>query len=109
MNNIQKALNMIGLAQRASKLISGDERVEKAIKNGQAKLIICADDVSEKTLARYQHYSESYHVQMVMPFDSLTMSHALGKKRSICCLTDHGMIKKFLSYFAESGVTYDKS
>lgn len=102
MNNTQKALNMIGLAQRAGKLISGDERVEKAVKNGQAQVIICADDVSENTLSRYQHYSENYNTPIVFPFDSMAMSQALGKKRSICCITDHGITKKFLSYFAES-------
>ncbi|MBG9983703.1 ribosomal L7Ae/L30e/S12e/Gadd45 family protein [Aerococcaceae bacterium DSM 111022] len=102
MNKTQKALNMIGLAQRAGKLISGDERVEKAIKNGQAKIIICADDISEKTLSRYQNYSENYNTPMLLPFDSIEMSQALGKKRSICCITDHGITKKFLSYFAES-------
>ncbi|MBG9982694.1 ribosomal L7Ae/L30e/S12e/Gadd45 family protein [Aerococcaceae bacterium DSM 111020] len=108
MNSKQKALNFIGLAQRGSKLISGDERVEKAIKNGQATVIIMANDVSEKTSERYQYLTKAYKKPLVSDFDSYEISQALGKKRSLCCLTDRGMTKKFLSYFAESEVIYDK-
>ncbi len=108
MNTKQKALNFIGLAQRGNKLISGDERVEKAIKNGQATVIIMANDVSEKTSERYQYLSDTYQKPLVSDFDSFEISQALGKKRSLCCLTDRGMTKKLLSYFTESEVIYDK-
>ena len=60
----QKKLNMLGLANRSGNLISGDELVEKAIKRGRVALVICAQDASDATRARYQDWSQRYHVPL---------------------------------------------
>ncbi|MDE7525534.1 ribosomal L7Ae/L30e/S12e/Gadd45 family protein, partial [Streptococcus agalactiae] len=44
MNNSEKVLNLIGLAQRAGRLITGEELVIKAIQNQQVSLIFLAND-----------------------------------------------------------------
>lgn len=93
-----KQLNLLGLAQRANALVSGDEQVEKAIKKGKVKLIILANDVSEKTLARYQAFSETYKLPLNSDFNKIEISQAIGKSRAILGLTNAGMSKKFLSY-----------
>lgn len=46
MNN---ALGMIGLAKRAGKVATGEFLCDKAIKNGQSRLIIIATDISENS------------------------------------------------------------
>jgi len=47
---------MLGLAQRAGKLISGEELVIKAVQSGQARLVFLANDagsnVTKKTTDR---------------------------------------------------------
>ena len=94
----QKKLNMLGLANRSGNLISGDELVEKAIKRGRVALVICAQDASDATRARYQDWSQSYHVPLEMTFNREQISHAVGKTRSIVAITNRGMAKTFLSY-----------
>ena len=42
--NEDKILNLLGLAQRAGKVISGDFIVEKAIKRKEPKLVLLASD-----------------------------------------------------------------
>lgn len=108
MKQKSKALNLIGLAQRANLLISGDERVEKALRNGQINVIICASDASSSTLKRYEKLSENYQLPLCTEFDTYSISQALGKKRSIVAITDYGMTQTFLSYFSESEANYDK-
>lgn len=46
MNQIEQ---MLGLAMRARKLITGEELVVKAIRQGQVKLVILASDASANT------------------------------------------------------------
>ena len=40
---------MIGLAQKAGKIVSGEFATEKAVKTGKAALVIVAGDASENT------------------------------------------------------------
>ncbi|MGX7092290.1 L7Ae/L30e/S12e/Gadd45 family ribosomal protein [Hutsoniella sourekii] len=101
----QKQLNLLGLAQRAGYLVTGDELVEKASKTGQVVLIVCASDASDKTKKRYQDLSEYWQIPVSFAFNRLEISQALGKKRTLCGLKNRGMAKKFLSY--ESGEVYD--
>ena len=49
MENKQKILNMIGLAQKAGKVASGEFSTEKAVKTGKAYTVIVADDSSDNT------------------------------------------------------------
>lgn len=94
----QKQLNMLGLAQRASELISGDEMVEKALKNHRIHLILLANDASLATQNRYQKLTQLYQVPMIQTFSKYEISHAIGKSRTICGITNKGMANKFISY-----------
>lgn len=107
MKQEQKKLNMLGLAQRAGKLISGDERTEAAIKAGQAQLVILASDASEATQTRYQQWSENYQVPIDTAFSREQISHAIGRSRSICAILDSGMTNRYLSYSTRNEAAYD--
>ena len=39
-----RVLNLIGLAQKAGKVVSGEFMTEKAVKTGEAALVILAED-----------------------------------------------------------------
>ncbi|MEM5770693.1 MAG: ribosomal L7Ae/L30e/S12e/Gadd45 family protein, partial [Bacillota bacterium] len=41
--------NLLGLAQRAGKLLSGEGTVESALRRGKVKLLIIAEDASANT------------------------------------------------------------
>lgn len=105
--NKEKKLNMLGLATRARALVSGDEIVEKAIKNRQVHLIICASDASIKTIERYRMISERENIPLNNEFTKYELSHAIGKSRAILGIDNKGMASKFLSYDMESEESYD--
>lgn len=44
---MDKALGMLGLAKRAGKIAAGEFLCEKAVKSGQSRLIIIANDISD--------------------------------------------------------------
>lgn len=94
----EKKLNLLGLAQRAGFLITGDEMVEKAIKSKNIRLVIAASDLSDATSQRYERMASNYDFHLDRSFDTIAISNALGKKRSICAIHNDGMIKKYLSY-----------
>lgn len=42
-------MSLLGLAQKAGKIVSGELAVEKAVRSGKAKLIVVAADGSDNT------------------------------------------------------------
>ncbi len=63
MENRQKILNMIGLAQKAGKVASGEFSTEKAVKTGKAYTVIVADDSSDNTKKMYWNLVISTHIR----------------------------------------------
>jgi ribosomal protein L7Ae-like RNA K-turn-binding protein len=53
MTNKDKFLNLLGLATKAGKLISGDETTLKGVRSGKPKLVIVATDASEATIKKF--------------------------------------------------------
>ena len=45
----KKLLNMIGLATRARKVVSGEFSTEKSVKSGRSHLVIVSEEASENT------------------------------------------------------------
>ncbi|XJS09677.1 L7Ae/L30e/S12e/Gadd45 family ribosomal protein [Aerococcaceae bacterium WGS1372] len=103
----EKKLNILGLAMRARALVSGDELVEKAVKQQKIHLILCASDASIKTIERYRMISERENIPLNNEFTKYELSHAIGKSRSIIGIENKGMANKFLSYDMESEESYD--
>jgi ribosomal protein L7Ae-like RNA K-turn-binding protein len=54
--------SMLGFASKAGQLMTGSERVEKAIKKHQVRLVICAQDLSPKTLKSFKNLCDSNQV-----------------------------------------------
>ena len=49
MINNQAVYNLLGIAARARKVISGEELVVKEVRNGNAKLVLLANDASKNS------------------------------------------------------------
>lgn len=95
MNNKTKALNLLGLAQRARKLESGSPTVLANVRSKQAKLVIIAEDASQNTKKQFLDKSEYYNVPSVVIFSKADISKALGKERTVCAFTDNGFAQSF--------------
>ncbi|MEW3594645.1 ribosomal L7Ae/L30e/S12e/Gadd45 family protein, partial [Enterococcus entomosocium] len=58
--NKTKALNMLGLAMRAGKLVTGEEMTLKEIRNEKTALVIIASDAGKNTQKKIKDKSSYY-------------------------------------------------
>jgi ribosomal protein L7Ae-like RNA K-turn-binding protein len=86
-----KVLSRLGLATRAGKLISGEEIVLKAVRSGEAKLVLLAGDASENTAKKIKDKCSSYGVPLLIGFTRFELGSAVGKpERVMFAVTDRG-------------------
>ena len=79
-----KALAMIGLAQKAGKIVSGEFATEKAVKTGKAALVIV-------TKKMFTNMCAFYEVPVYIYSDKETLGHAIGKQfRASLAVVDEG-------------------
>ena len=95
MNNKRKALNLLGLAQRARKLESGSPTVLTSVRSKQATLVVSADDASQNTKKQFLDKCEYYNIPSYIIFTKEEISHAIGKERTVCAFTDDGFAQSF--------------
>ena len=75
-----KILGLIGLAARARKICYGADSVEeKTIKN-KVKLLIIAEDASERTKQKFQKLSEKFSIKLIIYNNINSLSKAIGKE-----------------------------
>ncbi|CDN44357.1 Probable ribosomal protein YlxQ [Paenibacillus sp. P22] len=105
MRMTNKALSNLGMAMRAGKVITGDETVLKAVRQGKARLVLVAADASDNTKKKYRDKCSSYGVPLAEAFTRDSLGQALGKEeRVIVAITDSGfanMIRGQLSQNTE--------
>ncbi|WP_031514427.1 L7Ae/L30e/S12e/Gadd45 family ribosomal protein [Desulfofalx alkaliphila] len=61
----KKAVNLLGLCQRAGKLLTGDYQVKSAIKSGRALLVLLATDASQRTKKEYLYMGKANKVPVI--------------------------------------------
>ena len=102
---MNKILNLIGLATRAAKVVSGEFSTEKLIKEGRAKLVIVAGDASDNTKKLFMNRCAYKNVPMYIYSDKLSLGHAIGKEhRASLGISDENFaqaIKKLLDIGTE--------
>lgn len=90
--NQNKTLSLIGLAMKAGKITSGEFSTEKAVKDGQAALVIVAEDASGNTKKKFQNMCTYYHVPIYFYGSKNALGAAIGKEfRASLAVTDHGL------------------
>jgi len=90
----QKALNMLGLAMRAGKLVTGEEMTIQKIRTQKVKLALVAEDAGENTQKKVKDKSTFYQVPFVNCFHSEEISQAIGKSRMVIGVLDNGFANK---------------
>ena len=93
--NKQKISNLLGLAQRAGKLISGEELV--IIQEEKAKLVFLANDAASNLTKKVTDKGRYYEVQVSTVFSTLELSTAIGRARKVVAVVDAGFSKKMRS------------
>ncbi|WP_163101543.1 YlxQ family RNA-binding protein [Peribacillus alkalitolerans] len=88
-------MSLLGLANRARKLISGEELVIKEVRNGKAKLVILSNDASNNTEKKITDKCSYYNVPVVKVEDRTQLGHAIGKDaRVVIAVLDEGFANK---------------
>ncbi|MBB5147834.1 MULTISPECIES: YlxQ family RNA-binding protein [Ureibacillus] len=101
--NHEKIFQMLGLATRARKIITGEELVVKEIQKGNAKLVILASDAAYNSRKKIQDKCTFYNVEYHIFGNRYELGHAIGKEaRVVIAITDQGFAKKLSSLLNEN-------
>lgn len=98
MTNKTRVLNLLGLAFKAKKLITGEENVMNALKDtntkNSPKIVFVASDASSRTIDNFSRKCFFYKVEFTNQLSTEEMSGALGKTLvKIIAVTDQGFYK----------------
>jgi ribosomal protein L7Ae-like RNA K-turn-binding protein len=97
MNNNQW-MSLLGLANRARKIISGEELTVKQIQSGKARLILLSADASANTTKKITDKCNSYEVPYKMVENRHLLGQAIGKEaRVVVAVLDDGFAKKMVT------------
>lgn len=87
--NREKVLQLLGLAKRANKIVSGETSVLESIRNGRAVLVFLASDTLKNTTKRFVDKTGFYHVKLVQSFSTDEINKAIGtNNRKVIGITD---------------------
>ncbi|WP_290033855.1 YlxQ-related RNA-binding protein [Ligilactobacillus cholophilus] len=95
--NKKRILNLLGLAQRARKNVTGEQLVLKQIQNKQAQIVFLASDSGKATQKKFIDKCNSYEIPLSMDFTRAELSVAIGQVRSSIAITDAGFGLKIKS------------
>lgn len=96
--NKSKLTAMLGLAQKAGKLASGEVGVAGALKSKKAKLILVAADSSANAKKAYSNQAENYHVPYKEVLTKDELGECIGKNyRAAIAVTDKGFAETILA------------
>ncbi|MDQ0217037.1 YlxQ family RNA-binding protein [Peribacillus cavernae] len=88
-------MSLLGLANRARKLISGEELVIKEIRSGKAKLVLLACDASSNTEKKISDKCKFFKVPVKRVENRSLLGRAIGKEeRVVVAVLDEGFARK---------------
>lgn len=93
---------MLGIASKAGRLKSGEFASEKAIKGGNAFLVILASDASENTIKHFKDMCSYRDIPLYIYGTKEELGRCTGKEsRAVIALTDEGLGKSLISGLEE--------
>lgn len=100
--NDKKALSILGLAQKARAVASGNFQVEEAVRSGAAKLVIIATDASENAKRDISNITFHYGVPVYEFGDRGTLGYAIGKQERVtAAILSEGLAASFAKALEE--------
>ncbi|ADL07994.1 L7Ae/L30e/S12e/Gadd45 family ribosomal protein [Thermosediminibacter oceani] len=91
---------LLGIAQKAGKVVSGQETVERAIISGKVHLVIISEDASTNTRDRFCSLCRSRGVNCIIFGHSEILGRSIGRDgRKVIGVTDRYFSKEILKRF----------
>lgn len=98
MDNNTKLCGLIGIATKAGKIVAGTDACLDDIKKGKVKLILLAQDCSERTKSTFNEEAKKYNIAIFEVLSIEKMSSAMGKvNKAVIGIKDIGFSKKMES------------
>lgn len=96
-NNQTKLLQLLGLAQRARRLVLGEELVVSAARKKQLALIFLASDTGINTHKRITDKANFNQIPIIEVFTAAQLTQAIGLPRKVIGVSDLGFAKGMVS------------
>ena len=99
MNNTTEAkiYSFLGLAQRAGKLVSGDDSTMLDVKKNRVKLVLVAEDASNNTKKLFKDKTSFRKIACITHSTKLQLGLAIGKApRAVMGIKDTNFANKIL-------------
>lgn len=91
----KKILGLIGLSAKAGKISFGSDSVEDQIKKKKVKLVIMAEDSSERTKDKFKKLTEKNNIPCIIIGKIEEVSKAIGKSnKAIIGIKDLNLSKE---------------
>ena len=92
-----KVISLLGFAQKAGKVTSGEEGVSGAVKSHKAKLVLLAADAAENTKKNYLRQCARHHITCEELLTKEELGSGIGKiQRAVLAVTDESFAKAIL-------------
>ncbi len=95
----KKALQNLGMAKRAGKVVAGEAVTLDYIKKNKLSCVILASDTLKNTTKRIKDKSDYYHVRVIHDFSSEEINQAIGTNdRKVLGITDKNFTDMILKH-----------
>ena len=104
MDKKKKVLNLIGLAEKAGKVASGEFSAEQAVKKGKAFLVVVSEEASANTKKMFADMCTYYNVPVLYLAEKEELGHSIGKAmRASLAILDAGLAKAIVKQMNADG------
>lgn len=95
---INKVLGLLGISAKAGKIVSGTDIVLENIEKNKIKLVIVAEDASEKTIKNFKYSCKRRKVPIYIFGNIDDNSKAIGKQnRAVIGIKDENLAKAIIN------------
>ena len=106
---MNKAYSMISLANKAGKLVTGEDAVRNSIRSSKVKLAIVAEDASDNTKKRFRNSAAFYKVAFIIWGLKDEFGSCIGKsERTVLGITDENFSQSLKEKLVAEGTKNEK-
>ena len=93
---------MIAMAMKAGRIAGGEFSAERAVRSGEAKLVILSEDASQNTVRKFSGMAAYRNIPVCRLLTKQELGRTVGRgERSCLAVTDEGFAKTILARAAE--------
>ena len=101
----KRIMNLLSMAQRAGKVVSGSFASEEAMKGKKAKHILIAKDASEESKHTFSELAGKHRVSFSFCLTKALLGKCLGKEyRAVAVLLDEGFSNSLKKLIEKGGI-----